>query len=284
MNGLLRPRICQFFRASLGVAPCDVPFRHVPDPIPRYRGTVARWHSHLHGLATAIHETSGLDRSILLKSVAALSPVCTGLARQGEIPHLEGREKSKESAKMKKVLLSLLFVTILPANSSPAAQQKARRLEATKAALVMQSLQLGDKAQQLFATKDDLLKIVKIKEGNISPEEDMMIAAATEMKYIATVAYFEGNLLGAVLALKKEFKLQFIDNRILELENVIKGTISSLQSIQAAHSRIADRSAVAQMDKSIKAVDEILEVYRNSIEVLQRIKKKEFALEGIKQP
>ncbi|MEJ2366230.1 MAG: hypothetical protein P8075_10360 [Deltaproteobacteria bacterium] len=185
---------------------------------------------------------------------------------------------------MKKVLLSLLFVTILPANSSPAAQQKARRLEATKAALVMQSLQLGDKAQQLFATKDDLLKIVKIKEGNISPEEDMMIAAATEMKYIATVAYFEGNLLGAVLALKKEFKLQFIDNRILELENVIKGTISSLQSIQAAHSRIADRSAVAQMDKSIKAVDEILEVYRNSIEVLQRIKKKEFALEGIKQP
>ena len=185
---------------------------------------------------------------------------------------------------MKRVLLSVLFITILPVNSSLAAQQKAQILETTKAALIMQSLQLGDKAQQLFGIKDSLLKNVRIKEGNISPEEDMMIAAATEMKYIATVAYFEGNLLGAVLALKKEFKLQFIDNRILELENVIKGTISSLQSIQAAHSRIEDRSAVGQLDRSIKAVEEILEVYRYSIEVLQRIQKKEFGQEEIKQP
>ena len=185
---------------------------------------------------------------------------------------------------MKRVLLSLLFITILPVNSSPAAQQKAQILETTKAALVMQSLQLGDKAQQLFGIKDGLLKIVKVKEGNISPEEDMMIAAATEMKYIATVAYFEGNLLGAVLALKREFKLQFIDNRILELENAIKGTMSSLQPIQVAHSRIDERPAVGQMDRSIKAVKEILEIYRNSIEVLQRIKKKEFGQEEIKQP
>jgi hypothetical protein len=29
-------------------------------PIPRYRGTVARWPDHLRGLATAIHEISGL--------------------------------------------------------------------------------------------------------------------------------------------------------------------------------------------------------------------------------
>jgi hypothetical protein len=28
--------------------------------IPRYRGTVARWHAHLRGLATAIYEISGL--------------------------------------------------------------------------------------------------------------------------------------------------------------------------------------------------------------------------------
>ena len=197
---------------------------------------------------------------------------------------MEGRENRKEDTKMKRVLLSVLFITILPVNSSLAAQQKAQILETTKAALIMQSLQLGDKAQQLFGIKDSLLKNVRIKEGNISPEEDMMIAAATEMKYIATVAYFEGNLLGAVLALKKEFKLEFIDNRILELENVIKGTISSLQSIQAVHSRIEDRSAVAQLDKSIKAVEEILEVYRNSIEVLQSIQKKEFGREEIKQP
>jgi hypothetical protein len=30
-------------------------------PIPRYRGTVARWHAHLRGLATGIHEISGLE-------------------------------------------------------------------------------------------------------------------------------------------------------------------------------------------------------------------------------
>ena len=28
--------------------------------IPRYRGTVARWHAHLRGLVTPIHKTSGL--------------------------------------------------------------------------------------------------------------------------------------------------------------------------------------------------------------------------------
>jgi len=61
MNYVLRPRIWPSFRASSGVAPCDVPFRYASGPIPRYRGMVARWHAHLHGLATAIHETSGLE-------------------------------------------------------------------------------------------------------------------------------------------------------------------------------------------------------------------------------
>ncbi|MEE8315681.1 MAG: hypothetical protein V3R70_03945 [Syntrophobacteria bacterium] len=35
--------------------------RYASEPTPRYRGTVARWHAHLRGLATAIHEISGLD-------------------------------------------------------------------------------------------------------------------------------------------------------------------------------------------------------------------------------
>ena len=50
---------CSFGRLRTS-APCDVPFMYASGPIPRYRGTVARWHAHLHGLATAIHETSGL--------------------------------------------------------------------------------------------------------------------------------------------------------------------------------------------------------------------------------
>jgi hypothetical protein len=35
-------------------------FRYASASIPRWRGTVARWHGHLQGLATAIHEASGL--------------------------------------------------------------------------------------------------------------------------------------------------------------------------------------------------------------------------------
>jgi len=57
MNHLLRPRICPSFLASSGVDPCDVPFRYASDQHP----VVARWHSHLRGLATAIHEISGLQ-------------------------------------------------------------------------------------------------------------------------------------------------------------------------------------------------------------------------------
>jgi hypothetical protein len=194
-------------------------------------------------------------------------------------------EKRKENIKMKRILIIvvLLFV-IFPANTFPAARQNDQLLQATTAALAVQSLQLGDKAQQLFSIKKDLLEIVMTKESHLTSQEDMMIDAAAEMKYIATVAYFEGNLLGAVLALKKEFRLHFINDRILELENAVKGTISSLQSVKVAHSRIEDRSAIGQLDRSIMAVREILEIYRNSIEILQRIKKKEFGEEEIKQP
>ena len=185
---------------------------------------------------------------------------------------------------MKRILIIVLSFLILPANTLPAVQQKNQPLQATTAALVMQSLQLGDKAQQLFGIKGDILKIVKTKEGNYTLQEDMMIDASSEMRYIATVAYFEGNLLGAVLALKKEFKLHFINDRILELDNAIKGTTSSLQPIKVAHSRIEDRSIKGQLDRSIRAVGEILETYRNSIEILRRIKEREFGEEEIRQP
>ena len=64
LSGAERARIIwPSFRASSGVEPCDVPFRYASDSIPRYRGMVARWHAHLHDLATAIHEISGLDFS-----------------------------------------------------------------------------------------------------------------------------------------------------------------------------------------------------------------------------
>ena len=187
---------------------------------------------------------------------------------------------------MKKVipLILLLFIIIVPSKIFSVVKQKNQLLQATTAALVVQSLQLGEKAQQLFSIKDNLLNIVKLKEGNLTSQEDMMINAASEMKYIATIAYFEGNLLGAVLALKKEFKMHFINNRILEIDNAIKGTTSSLQPIQVAHSRMEDQSAIRQLGRAISVVGEILEIYRNSIEILERIKEKEFGEEEIKQP
>ena len=185
---------------------------------------------------------------------------------------------------MKRFLLIIVLIIALPCSTFSAIQEEGQILQATTAALVVQSLQLGEKAQQLFSIKDELIKIVKTREGNLTSQEDMMVDAATEMKYIATVAYFEGNLLGAVLALKKEFKLHFVNDRILELDNAIKGTISSLRPIQVAHSRIEDGAAKHQLDRSIKVVQSLVEIYRNSIRILETMKEKEFGEKGIKEP
>jgi hypothetical protein len=76
MKDLLRPRIWPSFLASSGVSPCDVPFRYGNQS----RGTAGRLPggtpilfalaplrsvpqagSQLRGLATAIHEISGLE-------------------------------------------------------------------------------------------------------------------------------------------------------------------------------------------------------------------------------
>jgi len=221
---------------------------------------------------------------MLLECFAELLLPVPCQSSDGRFPKGKGRENRKENIKMKRILIIMLLIIILPVYTYPAVQQKDQVLHATTAALVVQSLQLGDKAQQLFSIKDGILNMVKVKKGNLTSQDDMMINAASEMKYIATVAYFEGNLLGAVLALKKEFKLYFINNRILELENAIKGTISSLQPIQVAHSSMEDKSAAGQLDRSIKTVGEILEIYSNSIEILQRIKEKEFGEGEKKQP
>jgi hypothetical protein len=176
---------------------------------------------------------------------------------------------------MKKVLLVLLFVMILPCSTLSALQEKDQRLRATTAALVVQALQLGEKAQQLFSIKDELLKIVQERKGKITSQEDFIVDAVTELKYVATVAYFEGNLLGAVLALKERFKLQFIDDRIIELQNSSDSTIASLGPIQVAYSGIENEAALQRIERSIKIVQSLTETYRNSIEILSRIREKQ---------
>ena len=176
---------------------------------------------------------------------------------------------------MKKVLLLLLLVMILPGNTLSAIQENDQRLEATTAALVVQSLQLGESAQKLFSIKDELLRIVQQRKGEITLQEDFIVDAVTELKYVATVAYFEGNLLGAVLALKEKFKLQFINDRIIELQNSLESTTASLRPIQIAYSAIENAVVLQQLERSKKIVQSLIETYRNSIEVLLRMRTKQ---------
>jgi hypothetical protein len=176
---------------------------------------------------------------------------------------------------MKKVSLVLLFVMILPCSVLFAIQEKEQRLKATTAALVVQSLQLGEKAQQLFNIKDELLKIVQERKGKITLQEDFIVDAVSELKYVATVAYFEGNLLGAVLALKEKFKVQFVNDRIIELQNSLDNTTASLRPIQVAYSGIENGAALQRLERSIKIVQSLIETYRNSIEILLRVREKQ---------
>jgi len=172
---------------------------------------------------------------------------------------------------MKQALLIALLFTVYPTHIFGNIQEQPSRLQATAAALVIQSLQLGEKSQQLFRIKDGLLEKLKAKEGNLGLHEDFIVDAATELKYIATVAYFEGNLLGAVLAIKEEFKLQYINNRLLELDNVVKNTMSSLKPIQIASSTTKDKFTLKQIEMSIKATQSLIEMYKNSIDILQKM-------------
>lgn len=185
---------------------------------------------------------------------------------------------------MKRVLLIAMLIAIYPTHTLAKVPEKPPRLQATTAALVVQSLQLGEKSQQLFSIKDSLLEKVKAKEGNLGTQEDFIVDAATELKYIATVAYFEGNLLGAVLALKEAYKLQYINNRILELDNAIRNTISSLRPIQVAHSAIKDSEALYQIERSIKTTHSLIEMYRNSIVILQKMTEKKMEEQEQLQP
>ncbi|NIW13095.1 MAG: hypothetical protein GWN31_03995 [Candidatus Thorarchaeota archaeon] len=182
---------------------------------------------------------------------------------------------------MKKVLLVVLLVMILPGNTLSAIQEKDQRLKATTAALVVQSLQLGERAQQLFSIKDELLRIVQERKGEITLQEDFIVDAVTELKYVATVAYFEGNLLGAVLALKEKFKLQFINDRIVEFRNSLESTTASLRPIRIAYSGVENAVALQQLERSKKIVQSLIETYRNSIEILLRMRAKQ--LEELKR-
>jgi hypothetical protein len=99
-----------------------------------------------------------------------------------------------------------------------------------------------------------------------------MLDVISELKYVATVAYFEGNLLGAVLAIKEDFKLDFVSHRILEFEQSIASTKSSRMSIQMAYSGIEDTAVREKIAKAIKIILSLEQLYRKGIETLQEMK------------
>ena len=90
MNHLLRLRIWPSFLASSGVGPYDVPFMYASEsrgnagrlPGTRRKRLRCAWHAHLRGLATAIHEISGLnDCSSSFQRSPKSSPAITANAR-----------------------------------------------------------------------------------------------------------------------------------------------------------------------------------------------------------
>ncbi len=181
------------------------------------------------------------------------------------------------TANMRKIGVVIVFSAVMftPMLSFSYSEKVPPKLEITSATLVALSLQLGEKAAQLFSIKDELVKIVQAKIDNVTLQERLIMDTVSELKYMATIAYFEGNLLGVVLAIKKQFKLDFVNSRIMELEQAIESTKSSLLPIKVAHSKIENTTALQHIDKAQEIIWSLVDLYRNGIGVLQKIAEKE---------
>jgi hypothetical protein len=172
---------------------------------------------------------------------------------------------------MKKLfVMGTILVVFLTHNlSSSETKRTVKKLETTSATLLMLSLNLAEKANQLYLIKDSLLSIVKEKIGNLSVHDQYIIDVISELKHIATIAYFESKLLGVVLIIREEFKVPFVNARIPELEEAINSTESSLQPVQIAYSGIQNQEALQQIDAAKEILKSLNQLYLNSITVLQ---------------
>ena len=59
------------------------------------------------------------------------------------------------------------------------------------------------------------------------------------------------------------------------MQNSLESTTASLRPIQVAYSGIENGAALQQIERSIKIVQSLIETYRNSIEVLLRMREKQ---------
>jgi len=177
---------------------------------------------------------------------------------------------------MKKLLkigiLSIVFLTHHLSLAQP--RSDSRKIGITNATLLMLSLQLAEQANQLYIIKDNLLKIVQEKKGDLTVQEKYIVDVVSELKHIATIAYFESKLLGVVLLVREDLKVPFVNARIPELQESIKSTESSLQPVQIAYSGIQSHEALQQIDKAKEILKSLNRLYINGIEILQKTRMK----------
>jgi hypothetical protein len=170
-------------------------------------------------------------------------------------------------------MIGVLPVVFLAHNPSWAQQKSGSpKLDVTRANLLMLSLQLAEQANQLYTIKDNLVTIVQARTDNLTLHDKYVIDVVSELKHIATIAYFESKLLGVILLVREEYKHPFMNARIPELTESIKSTKSSLQPIQIAYSGIQNNEALDQIDKAKEILHSLNQLYANGIEILQKAK------------
>ena len=173
----------------------------------------------------------------------------------------------------KMVVIGVISIGLLAHNLSYAQSQSgSQMLEITSATLIMLSLELAEKANQLYTIKDNLVKMVQTKMGNLTAQDKYIIDVVSELKHIATIAYFESKLLGAILIINDEYKIPFANARIPELAESTTSTEASLQPVQIAYSGIQNTEALQQIDKAKEIIRSLKQLYINAIEVLRKMK------------
>ena len=188
-------------------------------------------------------------------------------------PNIRQERKIKKMKKLLKIgILSIVFLTHHLSLAQP--RSDSRKIGITNATLLMLSLQLAEQANQLYIIKDNLLKIVQEKKGDLTVQEKYIVDVVSELKHIATIAYFESKLLGVVLLVREDLKVPFVNARIPELEESIKSTESSLQPVQIAYSGIQSHEALQQIDKAKDILKSLNRLYINGIEILQETRMK----------
>ena len=182
---------------------------------------------------------------------------------------------------MKKLLLVVMLSIVLVTYNLSIAQPKGgtQKLEIDNAALLMLSLELANQANQLYSIKDNLVRIVQTKKGKHTIEDKYIIDVVSELKHIATIAYFESKLLGVALILRKDFETPFMNARIPELNESIESTKSSLQPIQIAYSEIQNHEALQNIDQAKEILKSLSQLYVNAIDILQKTAAKKGAAE-----